>query len=155
MSPIPMRSSPPAFYSRSHEHFLLGVHELLLGVHEHPFPRFSPAAWPPARHGGSIGERKPWRCRRHLYQRPKYVVRPRNVPKRCTSAITAKDGVRYLPRLACRSLTVRREERGRKIRRGTVTLISRLTGGVGIGIRLHRPAIEMPRRVAEQRNHYC
>jgi hypothetical protein len=26
----------------------------------------------------------------HLYQRPKCVVRPRNVPKRCTSAITAK-----------------------------------------------------------------
>ena len=45
MSPIPMRSSPPAFYSRSHEHFLLGVHK-------HPFPRFSPAAWTAAaRHG--------------------------------------------------------------------------------------------------------
>jgi hypothetical protein len=133
MSPIPMRSSPPAFYSRSHEHFLLGVART-----SRPVPLASESlAWS-----------------EHLYRRRKCAVRPRNVPKRCISAMAAKDGARYLPRLACRSLTVRREERGRKIGSGPVARISRLIGGVGIGARLDRRAIEMPRRVAEHRNHY-
>jgi len=61
----------------------------LIGGHKHPFPRFSPAAWPPARHGRFDWRAKALAWSEHLYQRPKYVVGPRNFPKRCASATTA------------------------------------------------------------------
>ena len=48
----------------------------------------------------------------------------------------------------------RREESGREIRGISAAPLSGLIVCVRIGVRLDRLAIEMPRRVAEHRNHH-
>ena len=128
-----MRSSPSTFYSRSTNISCWGVART-----SRPVPLASESF-------GVVGA---------PLSAPEMHGQAPERPETMHMAMAAKDGARYLPRLACRSLTERREERGRKIGSGPVAPISRLIGGVGIGVRLDRLAIEMPRRVAEHRNHY-
>jgi hypothetical protein len=64
MSPIPMRSSPSAFYSRSHEHFLLGrINIRFLDFHQpHDRPELGATGQLHVA-AGSICDRKRWRGR--------------------------------------------------------------------------------------------
>jgi hypothetical protein len=154
MSPIPMRSSGPPFIPTRAKNFDVGRKASYSSISTAASPPIFLTADAPAQGGPrqpSCLSRSTPICERH--ERP---AMRRLGSIRSTLAMGKIDRhISGLSIFASRTLPLGREECSREIGSGPVTLFSRLIGGVGIGVRLDRLAIEMPRRVAEHRNHHC